>query len=117
MGKYPSNEIGHVTLSSLIHTDTQILKSPPDRVFTQGMGVVQHLAEVDDELVGSTEWISYYNARRVHLSLMSLVPKPHIGHQKCDSGSHHCHRPHCRINQPPMLGLVSWVLGTHARVT
>ena len=57
------------------------------------MGVVQHLAEVDNEFwVGSTEWISYLNARRAHLSLMPLVPRPHIGCQKCDSGSHHCPR-------------------------
>ena len=57
------------------------------------MDVVQHLAEVDDEFkVGSTEWISYCNARRAHLSLMSLVPRSLIGHQMCDSGSHHCPR-------------------------
>ena len=76
-------------LSSFIHV-RQILQCPPDRVLMQGMGVVHHLAEVDNE-VGLTQ-SQYCYARMAHLTPMSPNPKPHIGHQKCDSGSLHCPR-------------------------
>ena len=49
----------------------------PDRVFTQGMGVVHHLAEVDNE-VGLTQ-SQYWYAKRAPLTPVPLVPKPHIG--------------------------------------
>ena len=71
------------------------------------MGVVHHLADVDNE-VGLTQ-SQYCYARRAHMTPMPLVPKSLIGCQKCDSGSHHCLRYTGEFNQPPLLGLLSWV--------
>ena len=66
----------------------QILQCPPDRFFILEMGVVHHLAEVDNE-VGLMH-SKYCYARRAHLTPLPLVPESLIGCQKCDSGSHGC---------------------------
>ena len=85
--------------------DTDITKSP-DRVFTQVMVLVQHLAEV-----ASCIRISYCNDRWARLLYMPLVlnSSPLLGAKSVTVGNSPTAPGTLGNYQPLALGLVSWV--------